>query len=260
MVVDVVFKDNKSISVMETTLTDIKWRDRLLAQLKDGIRIVKAVSSPQERPDANPEGSILRKVTQEDAATISELTKLEEEIYSTFRQEIIDRKLIVKVIDVELYFDKTKVIIYFCSDGFQDFKDVVKRISNNFNVRVEVKGIGVRDAAKLIPSIGSCGFQTCCSSFIRDFESITTGMAETQGLPSDPSRIAGVCGRLKCCLKFEYDSYKNFLNTAPSVGSIIETQKGKAQIFRYDVMKREVYLKYEDGRTEKIKVEKLTTS
>jgi cell fate regulator YaaT (PSP1 superfamily) len=248
MFVGVCFRDGKDVYTVYTPIRTLQWRELVVVKLGDGLRLGSVAEEPYGgKPKGEVVGKVLRKANELDLETNNQNRQKEKEIYSMFKERILEKGLIVRIVDVELYLDRSKMIIYYISEGWQDFRDVVKEAANRFKMWVEVKGIGVRDAAKIVGGMGICGRQTCCSVFLRVFESISVEMARDQSLPPDPSRLTGLCGRLKCCLAYEYDIYKEFLSDLPSIGTSVKTEKGTAQITGYNMMRREAIIQTEEG-------------
>lgn len=132
----------------------------------------------------------------------------------------------MKLVDVEMTFDRNKLIFYFTSDGRVDFRELVKELAAVFRMRIELRQIGVRDEAKMLNGIGICGRPLCCASFLGDFQPVSIKMAKEQNLSLNPTKISGICGRLMCCLKYEEDVYEELNKKLPRVGDIISTPDG----------------------------------
>ena len=130
--------------------------------------------------------------------------------------------LAMKVVAVDVLDRSNLVAVYFTADGRIDFRELVKDLARTLDCRVELRSISARDDAKVQGGIGPCGRDTCCSSFLKDFEPVTLRMAKDQGLPLDPLRISGACGKLLCCLKYEHPLYADFLARAPALGTAVE--------------------------------------
>jgi cell fate regulator YaaT (PSP1 superfamily) len=145
-------------------------------------------------------------------------------------KKIAEHKLDMKLIDVEYTFDNNKVIFYFTADGRIDFRELVKDLASIFRTRIELRQIGVRDEAKMIGGLGPCGKPICCAAFLGEFEPVSIKMAKEQNLSLNPSKISGICGRLMCCLKYEYEVYEELLKKIPSVGTIVITPLGRGTV------------------------------
>ena len=146
-------------------------------------------------------------------------------------QEKIDKHgLVMKLIDVEYTFDNSKIVFYFTADGRVDFRELVKDLAGVFKMRIELRQIGVRDEAKMLGGIGSCGRALCCHSWLADFEPVSIKMAKVQNLSLNPAKISGICGRLMCCLKYENDIYMELRKGMPDVGERIKTPDGMGKV------------------------------
>ncbi len=146
----------------------------------------------------------------------------------------------MELIDTEYTFDRTKLIFYFTADGRVDFRELVKELASVFRTRIELRQVGVRDEAKLINSLGHCGKKTCCSSWIGEFEPISIKMAKEQSLSLNPTKISGVCGKLLCCLNFEYEHYLESNKLLPNCGEVVMAPCGKSLTINSNPLKEEV--------------------
>ena len=156
-------------------------------------------------------------------------------------QEKIDKHgLVMKLIDVEYTFDNSKVIFYFTADGRVDFRELVKDLAAVFKMRIELRQIGVRDEAKMMGGIGSCGRSLCCHSWLSDFEPVSIKMAKVQNLSLNPAKISGICGRLMCCLKYENDIYMELRRGMPEPGEKIKTPDGLAKVVDTNILENKI--------------------
>lgn len=146
----------------------------------------------------------------------------------------------MNLVEVEYTFDNNKIIFYFIADGRVDFRNLVKNLASIFKVRIELRQIGVRDEAKSVGGIGTCGRTLCCSTFLGDFTSVSIKMAKEQDLSLNPSKISGMCGRLMCCLKYEQDTYDYIKNKMPRIGYIVDTKFGRAEVIGLSILKERV--------------------
>ncbi len=166
-----------------------------------------------------------------------------------FCQERIDeRGLPMTLVDVESFFDGSKIIFYFYADGRVDFRELVKDLVKKLHTRVELRQIGVRNKAKMIGGIGPCGRELCCTTFLKEFHSVSVKMAKEQNLSLNPTKISGVCGRLMCCLKYEYSDYIEMKKGIPKVGKRINTPEGEGKVVRQNVMEQRLAVSLDDGR------------
>jgi cell fate regulator YaaT (PSP1 superfamily) len=156
-----------------------------------------------------------------------------------------DLDLKMKVNDVEYQGDGTKAIFYYSAEERVDFRELIKILAEQFHIRIEMRQIGVRQEAARLGGIGSCGRELCCSQWLTNFQSVSTSTARTQQLSLNPQKLAGMCGKLKCCLNFEQETYQRELKEFPSPRTVLKTQKGKAVYNKIDIFKKLVWYAYE---------------
>jgi cell fate regulator YaaT (PSP1 superfamily) len=176
-----------------------------------GVECGKTVIGNRQIPDeqlVSPLKKLIRLATQEDMDKIEQNRVKEEEAKKICIQKIAEHELPMKLVDVEYTFDSSKIVFYFTADGRVDFRELVKDLASVFRTRIELRQIGVRDEAKMLGGIGSCGRELCCVCFLGDFEPVSIRMAKDQNLSLNPTKISGICGRLMCCLKYESDGYE----------------------------------------------------
>jgi len=157
-----------------------------------------------------------------------------------------DLGLIMKINDVEYQGDGTKAIFYYTAEERVDFRQLIRVLAETFRVRIEMKQIGVRQEAARIGGIGSCGRELCCSTWMTDFKSVTTQVARTQQLSLNPQKLAGQCGKLKCCLNFEQDAYVDAMEDFPETSIPLLTRKGEAVFQKMDVFKKLMWYSYKE--------------
>lgn len=157
---------------------------------------------------------------------------------------INSHKIGMKLVDVEYQGDKSKAIFYYTAEKRVDFRELIKEYSRTFNIRIEMRQIGVRQEAAMVGGIGSCGRELCCSTWMTDFPSVSTSSARYQQLSINPQKISGQCGKLKCCLNFELDSYLDALKSFPKSKKILKTKKGEAKQIKIDVFKKRLQYVY----------------
>ena len=153
----------------------------------------------------------------------------------------------MKIGDVEFQGDGTKAIFYYIADGRVDFRQLIKDFAEEFHIRVEMKQIGARQEAGLIGGLGVCGRELCCANYITDFKSITTGAARIQDLSLNPQKLAGQCGKLKCCLNYEVAAYLDAQSRIPKVTEPLEFEDGQAWLVKTDILAEKLYFSYEKG-------------
>jgi cell fate regulator YaaT (PSP1 superfamily) len=193
--------------------------------------------------DENALKKILRKPNPQDLTRYEENRALERDAFGVCKEKIEHHHLNMKLVDVEYQYDRNKLTFYFTAERRVDFRELVKDLASVYRTRIELRQIGVRDEARRLGGYGPCGRQLCCTSFLMEFDPITTQFAKEQNLPLNPTKLSGVCGRLKCCLRFEQEFYQQANRRFPNVGTKIQTPEGVGVVERIDILKEEIYLK-----------------
>jgi cell fate regulator YaaT (PSP1 superfamily) len=188
---------------------------------------------------------IYRKASQEDLDKWIAARGKENDLLHKTRTLAIKLKLDMKLTDVEFQGDGTKAIFYYTSEGRVDFRELIKRMADEFRIRIEMKQIGARQEAGRLGGIGSCGRELCCSTWLTDFRSVSTSAARYQQLSLNPQKLAGQCGKLKCCLNYELDAYAESLKDFPDNKRLLETDQGKAYCIKTDIFKRTMWYQFE---------------
>jgi len=194
-----------------------------------------------------PLKAVIRKVDAKDKGKIKRNKEKAREAHNICEKKIIEHRLPMKLVETEYSFDLSKLVFYFTSEGRVDFRDLVKDLASVFKVRIELRQIGVRDEAKMLGGYGHCGRQLCCGTFLKDFEPVTIKMAKEQNLSLNPTKISGLCGRLMCCLDYEYETYSEIAKYLPAEGEKLKTPEGIVKVRSVDILKKKVMVEYEDG-------------
>ena len=187
---------------------------------------------------------IYRRARIADVEKFLESTRQEERTLYRSREIALNLKLDMKLNDIEYQGDRTKAIFYYTADGRVDFRELIKKLAEEFHIRVEMRQIGFRQESAKLGGIGSCGRELCCSSWITNFQSVTTNVARVQQLSPNPQKLAGQCGKLKCCLNYEYDTYVDALKSFPDSHINLKTKKGEAFYQKSDVFKGLMWYSY----------------
>ena len=198
-----------------------------------GTEIGEVASENHNVPDSQIVGQLKPVIRQADDADIKRMNEKRAKERAAFdfcEKKILERKLEMKLVDVEISFDGTKYLFFFTADGRVDFRELVRDLASNFHTRIELRQIGVRDEARMMGGLGICGQQFCCSRFLSDFQPVSIKMAKEQGLSLNPTKISGACGRLMCCLKYEQDAYEYLNKITPRVGSLVDTPEGRGTV------------------------------
>jgi cell fate regulator YaaT (PSP1 superfamily) len=228
---------------------ELKRGDRVVIESEIGTRIGTVEIEPHE-PALTLDLAELKPVMRLAGAHDSRVEEdsLSREAYAErlCAERIRQRGLPMKLVTVDYNLEGRKAVFYFSADNRIDFRELVRDLAQALRVRVEMKQIGHRDETKVIGAIGPCGRELCCSSWLRDFDSVTVKMARDQGLALNPSRLAGMCGRLKCCLRYEYATYLELRRALPNAGKRVESVKGNGKVLRQNILKQTVLIQLEE--------------
>ena len=227
---------------------DIVQGDHAICSTERGTEFGLVTADPFE-VDASELSAPLKPVlgiaTDADYDRADELAAKGEAAMADFRELVEKNGLDMKPVGVEFLFGGEKVVFYFAAEDRVDFRQLVKDLSSRFRTRVDMRQIGVRDETRLVGGYAHCGQELCCTRFGGQFEPVSIRMAKEQDLPLNSSKISGVCGRLMCCLRYEFDAYKDFKSRAPKQNSQVETPAGMAKVVDLDVPREIVSLKVE---------------
>ncbi len=217
--------------------------DSVVVETSRGVELGEVVTGAREVPDEQivpPLKQVVRVATPEDVARAEHNAAREKDAYAICQDKILQHKLEMKLVDVEYTFDNSKIIFYFTANGRVDFRELVKDLASVFKMRIELRQIGVRDEAKMLGGLGSCGRPICCGAFLGDFQPVSIKMAKEQNLSLNPTKISGQCGRLMCCLKYEQAYYETTLKKLPKVGREVITPDGSGIITEINVIREKV--------------------
>ncbi len=196
----------------------------------------------------DPSGKILRGVTPDDERTQQNLWQREQDLFVTCRRLASQYAAGMQLVDIEHLFGGEKVIVYYVSEDRIDFRELVKAIAREFQARVEMRQIGIRDEAKLLADYGDCGKPVCCNTHLTEMPPVSMKMAKVQKASLDPNKISGRCGRLKCCLRYEYDTYEEYQRALPKVGKVVVTKQGKGKVLAQEILAQKLLVSFEDNR------------
>ena len=217
--------------------------ENVVVETARGLELGEVVTSARTVADEQivaPLKKVVRIATEEDVQRAETNAQREAEAFSICQEKVAKHKLEMKLVSVEYTFDNSKIIFYFTANGRVDFRDLVKDLASVFKMRIELRQIGVRDEAKMLGGLGSCGRPICCGAFLGDFQPVSIKMAKEQNLSLNPTKISGLCGRLMCCLKYEQDNYEAVLKRVPRVGKDIVTPDGVGVITEINAIKERV--------------------
>jgi len=193
-------------------------------------------------------GKILRLANEEDARQRDEIIRGERAEYEGCREMIAEHRLGMQLVDVEHLFGGERLIFYYLAEQRVDFRELVKALAKRYKTRIEMRQIGVRDEAKLLADYGDCGKPVCCNTHLREMPPVSMKMAKIQKATLDPTKISGRCGRLKCCLRYEYDTYEEYRRDLPKVGVMVVTKLGQGKVVAQEILARKVLVRYDGPR------------
>lgn len=198
--------------------------------------------------------SVIRIMNDEDMKTYEEQKELEVKAFYKCRDLAMKRNLVMKFTQARYTFDRKKITFYYTAPERVDFRELLKDLTQEFKrVRIDLRHIGVRDETSILQGQGICGQDYCCCKFLKKFEQVNTKLAKDQGIPITPGKITGACGRLLCCLNYEYKNYLDAARTLPPVGSGVMTPDGVGKVFMVNFLKKSVNVKLEDGKIKEYK-------
>ncbi|MDA8235720.1 MAG: stage 0 sporulation family protein [Clostridia bacterium] len=250
-VVGIRFKKAGKIYYFDPAGLEISAGDPVIVETARGIEFGDCVVGPKEVEEDSivaPLKKVIRKASPQDVELVKINRGKEKEAYKVCLKKIQEHGLPMKLVDVEYTFDANKIIFYFTADGRIDFRDLVKDLAAVFRTRIELRQIGVRDEAKMIGGLGSCGRVLCCKSFLGDFEPVSIRMAKDQNLSLNPTKISGICGRLMCCLKYENDVYEDARSQYPEIGTLVESSQGQGKVININVLKGTLGIELKESR------------
>ena len=204
--------------------------------------------------------SVVRIATDSDLERAEQLAARGEDAMPTFRRLVGASGLDMKPVGVEYLFDGEKAVCYFAAEERVDFRQLVRDLSRELHVRIDMRQIGVREEAAIVGGYGHCGQELCCRRFNMSFDPVSIRMAKEQDLPLNSTKISGACGRLMCCLRYEFEAYRDFKGRAPKRNAVIDTPLGKGKIIEYDTPKEQICLRLESGKQIRVALADMTAS
>lgn len=193
-------------------------------------------------------GRIVRPVSDDDRRARVDAAEREKQLFRDAAATISARRMQMQLIDIEQIFGGERVILYYLSESRVDFRDLVKALAKEFNTRIEMRQIGIRDEARLLADYGDCGKPVCCNTHLQEMPPVSMKMAKLQKATLDPNKISGRCGRLKCCLRYEYDTYEEHRRELPPIGASVVTRAGQGRVVAQELLARKLVVIHDDGR------------
>jgi cell fate regulator YaaT (PSP1 superfamily) len=250
LAVGVQFRPAGKIYTFVTENAALNRGDPVIVESEGGTSLGYVIETPHETDEkllpANVK-KILRTANQDDLEEAAKLREKAIECFEACEERIRSRALTMKLVDVEITDGGKKAVFTFFAENRVDFRALVKDLAGLLRMRIEMRQIGSRDEAKVAGCMGPCGLTTCCSTHLRQFQSISISMAKHQGLAPNPAKLTGMCGKLKCCLAYEQVAYDECRKGLPKIGSAVESPKGAGKVVGHNVLKRECTVRLYGG-------------
>ena len=256
-VVGVKFKKQGKTYTFESGDLALMPNEKVIVETENGLTMAfVSTRVRQEQVDQLPANlkKIVRKVTPQDLRIEEENRKTEKDAFSFCLECIVRRGLVMKLVEVEYLFDRSKIIFYFTAENRVDFRELVKDLVQRFKTRIELRQIGVRNETRMCGGLGICGRELCCSTFLQNLDTVSVKMAKEQNMLLNPEKISGLCGRLMCCLAYEYECYSDLKKHMPKVGKMTDTPQGRGKVVRQNILKGTITVHLDDGRETEIAI------
>jgi cell fate regulator YaaT (PSP1 superfamily) len=241
--VGVKFRDHGRIYDYDASGVNLKEKDIVVVETDRGSELGFVARMPMEREAASfpkPLKKVIRLADEMDMEQGRQNLIREREAKKLCLVKIKEHNLPMKLIHVDSFLDGSKILFYFVSEGRVDFRNLVKDLAGVFKTRIEMRQVGVRNEAKMIGGLGTCGREFCCCAFLKEFEPVSVKMAKEQNLALNPQKISGACGRLMCCLAFEFAAYEELKKEFPKVGKRVITPQGPGKVVQQNVINQMV--------------------
>jgi cell fate regulator YaaT (PSP1 superfamily) len=243
----------RTLGVFSTGHSDAYRRgERVIARTDRGLETGEVLCEATDEAVGSLQdprrGQILRAASAEDEHDAVRMREQERREFAACQRMIGESGLPMELVDVEHTFGGERIVVYYLSENRVDFRDLVKRLAGEFQTRIEMRQIGVRDEAKLLADYGDCGKPVCCNTHLSEMPPVSMRMAKLQKATLDPTKISGRCGRLKCCLRYEYDTYEELQKDLPPIGSEVLTGKGRARVLAQEILASQLLVEMEDRR------------
>lgn len=250
------------LGVMNAT-ESYRYQDAVIVRTdrgtETGIVLIEASPASLESGEESVAGRIVRAQTSEDQKQVQHLQSLLRADLAVCQKQVDTLRLTMDLVDVERLFGGERVIIYYVAESRVDFRQLVRELAREFQTRIEMRQIGVRDEAKLVADYGDCGRPICCASFLSKMPPVSMKMAKLQRSTLDPTKISGRCGRLKCCLRYEFDTYEEMSRQLPPVGAQLLTKDGNVQVIAQDILSQQLMVLTSDNRKILISSDKIVS-
>jgi cell fate regulator YaaT (PSP1 superfamily) len=257
-VVEVRFKNGRKDFFRNTDTLELYTGDPVIVEVPNGHHLgyvslqgelVRLQMQKKHIVDDEQIKKIYRKANQRDLDKLAEVNKREMPTLYRTREIIKEKKLQMKLSDIEFQADNTKATFYYSAEDRVDFRELIRVLATEFKVRVEMRQINLRQEAGRLGGVGVCGRELCCSTWLSDFKNVTTGAARYQNLSLNPTKLSGQCGRLKCCLNYELETYMEALQHIPKIEAPLLTLQGEAKLQKTDIFRKIMWFGFNDENT-----------
>ena len=261
-IVGVRFKRVGRAYYFDSSGIELKIDDCVVVETSGGLELGWVVIAPSPIPASGitkPLKSVVRKAEIEDREQATKIEEKEKEALSGCAEQIAALRLQMKLLSAEYNLDGSRLTIFFSAEGRIDFRELVRQLSSRFKVRVELRQIGPRDETKLMGGFGRCGRPICCATFLSEIRPVSIKMAKEQNLPINPMKISGICGRLLCCLGYEYEQYRTMKAKMPNVGQRVSIATGVASVVGGNLLAETVLVETESGARVELPLSEVAT-
>jgi cell fate regulator YaaT (PSP1 superfamily) len=243
----------RRLSVMTTSRGETFVRgSQVIARTDRGLEagevLCEATDEAIAQIDDPGRGQVLRGMTFDDRHELARIQAQEQPEFETCQRLVEQLNLPMQLVDIEHIFGGERVVIYYLAENRIDFRELVKMLAAELQTRIEMRQIGVRDEARLLADYGDCGKPVCCNTHLSEMPPVSMKMAKLQKATLDPTKISGRCGRLKCCLRYEYDTYEELQKDLPPVNSEVVTATGRARVLAHEILASQLLVETEDRR------------
>jgi cell fate regulator YaaT (PSP1 superfamily) len=216
--------------------------------LESGVVLCQASEAAVAMLEGPGQGEILRQMTPDDDNELTHMQAQERREFEVCQQYVSKLGLEMELVDLEHVFGGERIVVYYLAEHRVDFRELVRQLASEFQTRIEMRQIGVRDEAKLLADYGDCGKPVCCNTHLCSMPPVSMKMAKLQKATLDPTKISGRCGRLKCCLRYEFDTYAQLQKELPPTGSEVMTAMGRARVISHEILAGQLLVETEDNR------------
>lgn len=259
--VGIQFKRAGRIYDFDTGGLNFEIGNRVVVETERGLGLGVIVVPPREVEDEDLPNDLKRVIRKANVSDIERQIKncdRERRAMELCRKFISEQGLDMKLVNVDFFYDASKAVFHFVAAQRVDFRELVKELAQALHTRIEMKQVGVRDETKLVGGLGCCGLQLCCNSFLREFTPVNVKMAKEQNLAMNPTKISGVCGRLMCCLAYEFEVYQEAGKDIPKKGKRVMTHLGPGKVSDVNILKKTLSVELETGTTITVDSDKIS--